>query len=66
MYLPRVDFIGPDTVPAAATAVVAESRDKIFTAQALNSIPTEADAYRFSDARADPEARLHPLVTFFE
>lgn len=66
MYLPRVDFIAPDTVPAAAVAVVTQPTDKIFTAQALNSVPTEVDAYRFSDLCADSEARLHPLVTFFE
>ncbi|SOE47389.1 hypothetical protein SAMN05446927_0202 [Caballeronia arationis] len=66
MYLPRVDFIGPDAVTAAAVAVVTDSRDRIFAVEALNSVPTEVDAYRFSDTRAEPEAQFHRLVTFFE
>jgi hypothetical protein len=66
MHLPRVDFIGPDIVPAAAMAVVTNSNGRKFAAEAMNAVPFDEDAYRYSDTRAEPEAQLHCLVTLFE
>jgi hypothetical protein len=66
MYLPHVDFIGPDVAPAAAIAVFYNSKGRIFAAKTLNSVRFEEDASCLSDIRSEPEAELHRLVTFFE
>jgi hypothetical protein len=66
MYLPRVDFIGPDVAPAAAIAVYSNSNGRIFAVEALNSVPFEEDASRLSEICSEPEAQLHRLVTFFD
>jgi hypothetical protein len=49
MYLPHVDFIGPDVAPAAAIAVFYNSKGRISAAKALNSVRFEEDASSLSD-----------------